>query len=80
MNTKNWLISFAGASIVALAAGAFAQTYPNKPVKFITASTGSPQDVIGRMFAQKNARELGSIYCGGQPCRCRCIDFNTGGC
>jgi len=59
MNTKNWLISFAGASIVALAAGAFAQPYPNKPVKFVTASTGSPQDVIGRMFAQKMQENWG---------------------
>jgi tripartite-type tricarboxylate transporter receptor subunit TctC len=27
--------------------------YPNKPVKFITASVGSPQDVIGRLLGQK---------------------------
>ncbi len=27
--------------------------YPNKPVKFITASVGSPQDVIGRLIGQK---------------------------
>ncbi|MES2412390.1 MAG: tripartite tricarboxylate transporter substrate binding protein [Pseudomonadota bacterium] len=27
--------------------------YPNKPVKFITASVGSPQDVIGRLMGQK---------------------------
>jgi tripartite-type tricarboxylate transporter receptor subunit TctC len=30
-----------------------AQPYPNKPVRFVTASTGSPQDVVGRLFAQK---------------------------
>jgi len=30
-----------------------AQSYPNKPVRFVTASTGSPQDVVGRLFAQK---------------------------
>lgn len=32
---------------------ACAQAYPSKPIKFITASTGSPQDVVGRIFAQK---------------------------
>jgi len=32
---------------------AVAQPYPNKPVRFVTASTGSPQDVVGRLFAQK---------------------------
>ena len=32
---------------------AAAQTYPSRPVRFVVASTGSPQDVIGRMFAQR---------------------------
>ncbi|WP_338616867.1 tripartite tricarboxylate transporter substrate binding protein [Pigmentiphaga sp. CHJ604] len=35
------------------APAALAQAYPSKPIKFITASTGSPQDVVGRIFAQK---------------------------
>jgi tripartite-type tricarboxylate transporter receptor subunit TctC len=30
-----------------------AQIYPSRPVKFVAASTGSPQDVIGRLFAQR---------------------------
>jgi tripartite-type tricarboxylate transporter receptor subunit TctC len=40
---------------VLTASSAFAQDgpYPNKPVKFITASVGSPQDVIGRLVGQK---------------------------
>ncbi|MBP7564662.1 MAG: tripartite tricarboxylate transporter substrate binding protein [Burkholderiaceae bacterium] len=33
--------------------------YPSKPVRFVTASTGSPQDVVGRMFAQKLAESWG---------------------
>lgn len=42
------------AVVLATAASAVvAQPYPNKPVRFVTASTGSPQDVVGRLFAQK---------------------------
>lgn len=32
---------------------AAAQAYPSKPLRFVTASVGSPQDVVGRIFAQK---------------------------
>lgn len=32
---------------------AAAQGYPSKPLRFVTASVGSPQDVVGRIFAQK---------------------------
>ena len=38
---------------------AMAQAYPTKPVRFITASVGSPQDVVGRLFAQKLAETWG---------------------
>jgi tripartite-type tricarboxylate transporter receptor subunit TctC len=56
-------------SIRTLAAGllalstcwAMAQNYPGKPVRFITASTGSPQDVVGRLFAQKLAESWGQV-------------------
>lgn len=44
------LVGTVGLSMTAPAA---AQTYPARPVKFVVASTGSPQDVIGRLFAQK---------------------------
>lgn len=40
---------------------AAAQAYPGKPVRFVTASVGSPQDVVGRIFAQK----IGETW--GQP-------------
>lgn len=38
---------------------ATAQAYPSKPVRFVTASTASPQDVVGRIFAQKLAETWG---------------------
>lgn len=41
------------------ACAAVAQPYPNKPVRFVTASTGSPQDVVGRLFAQKLGESWG---------------------
>lgn len=43
----------------ALSGNALAQAYPNKPVKFVVASVGSPQDVVGRLFAQKIADSWG---------------------
>lgn len=58
-NAKAISRTFACAAVMALpaftASSAFAQDgpYPNKPVKFITASVGSPQDVIGRLVGQK---------------------------
>lgn len=45
--------SIVGTLALALPGAAAAQTYPARPVKFVVASTGSPQDVIGRLFAQK---------------------------
>ena len=50
-------------TFLAMPLGALAQEgpYPNKPVKFITASVGSPQDVIGRLIGQK----LGVLW--GKP-------------
>lgn len=48
------LVSFLGAALsLVTAQPALAQPYPSKPIRFITASTGSPQDVVGRIFAQK---------------------------
>jgi tripartite-type tricarboxylate transporter receptor subunit TctC len=42
-----------GAFAWSITSPAISQTYPSRPVKFVVASTGSPQDVIGRLFAQK---------------------------
>ena len=46
---------------VALAAGgAFAQSYPTKPIRLLVPFTpGGSQDVIGRLFAQKVGDALG---------------------
>ena len=47
---------------------AHAQDYPNKTVRFITASTGSPQDVVGRIFGQKVAENWGQgVYIESKP-------------
>jgi tripartite-type tricarboxylate transporter receptor subunit TctC len=53
MTKSPLLAALIGAAAFVLASPAQAQPYPSKPVKFVTASTGSPQDVIGRLFAQK---------------------------
>ena len=59
MKTFRLLSSILAASLLLLGTHALAQVYPSKPVRFITASTGSPQDVIGRMFALKVAESWG---------------------
>ncbi len=60
MQRHTFLRQLAAAAV--LAAGttlAWSQAYPSKPVRFVTASTGSPQDVVGRLFAQKLAESWG---------------------
>ncbi len=45
-----------------------AQDYPNKTVRFITASAGSPQDVVGRIFGQKVAESWGqAVFIESKP-------------
>jgi tripartite-type tricarboxylate transporter receptor subunit TctC len=45
-----------------------AQDYPSKTVRFITASAGSPQDVVGRIFAQKVAESWGqAVFVESKP-------------
>jgi tripartite-type tricarboxylate transporter receptor subunit TctC len=54
---------YAGTTIVGAMAGGTARAqeaqYPNKPVRFVTASVGSPQDVIGRLIGTKLAETWG---------------------
>ena len=53
-----WLAALAGAAL--LCSAAFAQGYPNKPIKAIVPfAPGSATDQIGRAFAAKMAEELG---------------------
>ena len=50
------------AMVLALGTGAaaFAQTYPDKPVRMIVPfSAGGPADVLGRLIAEKLTRSLG---------------------
>ncbi|TMJ04217.1 MAG: tripartite tricarboxylate transporter substrate binding protein [Alphaproteobacteria bacterium] len=54
-----------GAIVVLLlgAAGCFAQTYPNKPVRVVVGfAAGGPSDVIGRIVAQKLSEALGQQF------------------
>ena len=51
---------FAAAAALGMTAGAQAQTYPSKPIRFLmTAPTGSSIDVIGRIVADKVKDPLG---------------------
>lgn len=59
MKTFRLVPSILAACLLSLAAHALAQGYPARPVRFVTASVGSPQDVIGRLFAQKVAENWG---------------------
>ncbi|MFM7570725.1 MAG: tripartite tricarboxylate transporter substrate binding protein, partial [Betaproteobacteria bacterium] len=51
--SRAWILVLAGAFSVLSPLTGSAQSYPTRPVKFVVASTGSPQDVIGRLFAQR---------------------------
>ena len=59
MKTSRLFSSVLTACLLSLTTHALAQSYPARPVRFFTASVGSPQDVIGRLFAQKVADNWG---------------------
>ncbi len=59
MRITNALYTVGVAAAMICQGPAQAQNYPAKPVRFITASTGSPQDVVGRIFAQKMSETWG---------------------
>ena len=59
MNLRHLVAALSLTAICSAPMTVAAQAYPSKPVKFITASTGSPQDVIGRLFAQKISETWG---------------------
>ncbi len=57
--TQRWLARAGAALMVSAATVAFAQGYPNKPVKIMVgASPGGGTDIIARMLAEKFAGEL----------------------
>src|SRR4051794_41963802 len=50
-------------ALVLSAATAFAQGYPNKPVRVVVGfAAGGPSDVIGRIVAQKLSETLGQQF------------------
>ena len=51
MKIAGLILSLVGTLALISAPSVTAQPYPSRPVKFVVASTGSPQDVIGRLFA-----------------------------
>lgn len=46
-------------TLIAGAAGVFAQNYPNKPVRIVTAPAGSANDIASRLIAQGLTESLG---------------------
>jgi tripartite-type tricarboxylate transporter receptor subunit TctC len=60
--------AFVALGLSTWASQSLAQDYPNKTVRFITASAGSPQDVVGRIFGQKVAESWGQgVYIESKP-------------
>jgi tripartite-type tricarboxylate transporter receptor subunit TctC len=59
MNFSFFIRRVLAIALATAACATVAQPYPNKPVRFVTASTGSPQDVVGRLFAQKLGESWG---------------------
>jgi tripartite-type tricarboxylate transporter receptor subunit TctC len=56
------------ASLISVALPAFAQTYPNKPIKLIVPfGAGGPVDVMGRLVAQKLSASVGAIVVENRP-------------
>jgi len=51
---RSWLTASAAGVCLALASGAFAQSYPNRPIRMaIPFSAGGPSDIVARVAAQK---------------------------
>jgi tripartite-type tricarboxylate transporter receptor subunit TctC len=60
MNTRHFLKAVACAAALAATGGAFAQSYPNKPVKLIVPfAPGGSTDLAARLVAEFGSRELG---------------------
>lgn len=56
-------------TLLALAAPAIAQTYPDRPVRIITGGAGSFHDIVTRQLAQRLSERWGQAGGGGQPGR-----------
>ncbi len=63
MQRKTFLRSTLAATLLALGAGAWAQTYPSKPVTVIIPfPPGGTLDVVGRMLAQRLGEQMGQTF------------------
>ena len=63
MRTRFFLKAFAAAGLAALALGAAAQGYPNRPVKVIIPfPPGGTLDAVGRQLAQKLGEQMGQPF------------------
>jgi tripartite-type tricarboxylate transporter receptor subunit TctC len=61
--TVNWRIALAAAAALLLPAAAFAQAYPNKPVRVIIVfPPGGSNDVVGRLVFQKVSELAGQQF------------------
>src|ERR1017187_5891912 len=60
MKTGKLLVALAGAASVLLAQGAFAQTFPSKPIRFVMPySPGASSDILARPIANEMSKSLG---------------------
>jgi tripartite-type tricarboxylate transporter receptor subunit TctC len=63
MKTRTFLKASLAACLTAMAFGAFAQAYPNRPVKVIIPfPPGGTLDAVGRQLAQKLSEQLGQPF------------------
>ncbi|TAG72240.1 MAG: tripartite tricarboxylate transporter substrate binding protein, partial [Burkholderiales bacterium] len=59
-NSTRSLLRFSAAAVFAWSALVSAQSYPNKPIKFVVPfPAGSATDVVGRVLAEGMSKELG---------------------
>jgi len=57
---KRWLQAFAAAAFAAIAAAAFAQAYPNRPITLVVPfAAGGPTDVVARTLGASMSQFLG---------------------
>src|SRR6187401_624652 len=63
MRLKHWIPVVTGMTLLAIAHIAFAQAYPNKPVKVIVAfAPGSATDILARVMADYFSKSMGQPF------------------
>ena len=57
---RTWLMGMVTGAALAVTGSAWAQAYPNKPIKFvITHAAGGLPDTVARIYAQRLSERLG---------------------